>query len=288
MRFDLNSDTLDGAVTYLRNRALQIAHTGAILKKMIEVPGMKGIWAVFEYEYNTYYALYILKQHRGQGLFYDLWKQKCEEIGYEIKMITTTQCQLAGYFRYKKIPFILANGLTNTEEYKLIESIYGDNVTKRSGVSLMNHIDEGLYILYKLNASNEAKLGYILHPIFQSDVDLQNAFNINPTDLKRLDPKALILTMEYRSVANEYLSYREIQSVDEIRLSPLEDVNVMLKADKIQNRKDFELYHFLSHPRSLELQKYFYNWCIKLNLTDEFYTSIKEQIQSLSLITIRL
>lgn len=280
MRFELNSDTIEGAISYLRNRALQISHTGAELKKLIELPESKGVWAVFEFEQHTYYALYILNQYRGNGLFYQLWQEKSQQLGYDVKMITTTQCQLASYFRHKKIPFILANGLTNSEEYKLIESIYEDKTTTRSGIHLMNHIDEGLYILHKLNASNEAKLGYILHPIFQSDFDL--SCNINHPDLKRLDPKALILTLEYRSVANEYLSYRTITTLDEIRLSPLDDVNTMLKADKIQNRKDFELYHLGTHPRSQELDLYFHNWCDKLGLDEAFYMSTKAELESLS------
>lgn len=279
MRFDLNATSHQGAITYLRNRALQIAHTGAKLTRMIQFE--LGVWAIFEYEDHTYYALYLLQQHRGNGSFYRLWKHKCDEIGYDVKMITTTQCELASYFRHQKIPFILANGLTNTEEYQLMQTIYDDKTTVRSGVSLMNHIDEGLYILYKLNASTEAKLGYILHPIFQGDTDLQNIFNSNNI-LKKLDPKALVLAIEYRSVANEYLSHRTINYLDDIRLSPLEDVNVMLKADKIQNRKDFELYHLGTHPRSLELDNYFHNWCNKLQLDDEFYRSCKAELETLS------
>lgn len=283
MRFNLNSDTLEGAIDYLRNRALQIAHTGAKLTKLVQVPKMRGMWAIFEYEGHTYYALYLLKQHRGNGLFFKLWLEKCAEIGYDVKMITTTQCELASYFRHKKIPFVLANGLTNTEEYQFIQTTYGDKTTMRSGVSLMNHIDEGLYILHKLNASTEAKLGYILHPLFQSDVDLE--LNFNSQNLKKLDAKSLILAIEYRSVANEYLSHRTINLLDDIRLSPLEDVNVMLKADKIQNRKDFELYHLGTHPRSLELDNYFHNWFNRLQLEAEFYMSCKAELESLSNMT---
>lgn len=277
-RFNLNADTHQDAITYLRNRALQIAHTDAKLIKLINFD--LGVWGVFEYECQTYYALYLLNQYRGNGKFHKLYLDKCEEMGHEIKMITTTQCELASFFRHKKIPFILANGLTNTEEYQLIQLIYDDKTTIRSGVSLMNHIDEGLFILNKLNASTEAKLGYILHPIFQSDIDLQNNFNSN--NIKKLDIKSVILAMEYRSVANEYLSFNLINHIDQIRLSPLEDVNVMLKADKIQNRKDFEIYHLNVHPRSLELDNYFHNWFNKLKIDTEFYTTIKAELETLS------
>ena len=45
----------------------------------------------------------------------------------------------------------------------------------------------------------------------------------------------------------------------------------MLIADKIQNKKDFELYHKGSHPRSMELDHYFNNWLKRLNISEAFY-----------------
>ena len=51
----------------------------------------------------------------------------------------------------------------------------------------------------------------------------------------------------------------------------------MLIADKIQNRKDFELYHLGKHERSSELEQYFKNWLERLNITEEFYQEIKRE-----------
>lgn len=278
MRFNLNADTIPEAIKYLQTRALQIAHTGAILSKII--PFDDGAWAVFEYESRTYYALYLISSKRGRGNFYKLWKDKCNEIGYEINMITTTHCQLASYYRHKQIPFIMCNGLTTSEEYNIIDSIYGDKTTMRSGVELMNHIDEGLYILHKINASLYAKLAYILHPVFQSDTDLVNSYK--SLTFEKADPKALILAMEYRHIANDYLSYRSIDHIEEIKLSPLVEVTNMLIADKIQNYKDFLKYHLNSHERSNELQQYFSNWFAKLMITDNFYQATVEEINSIA------
>ena len=42
-----------------------------------------------------------------------------------------------------------------------------------------------------------------------------------------------MLAMEYRNIANACLSHRDISSASEIALSPLEEVNHMLRADKI-------------------------------------------------------
>ena len=49
-------------------------------------------------------------------------------------------------------------------------------------------------------------------------------------------------------------------------------------ADKIQNRKDFELYHELTHPRSKELIQYFKNWLEKLGVSEEAYQEYKKRL----------
>ena len=148
------------------------------------------------------------------------------------------------------------------KELDIIKSVYKDNKAQRSGVLLMNHITEGLEILEKIGASEDAKRAYCLHPVLQSDEALTN--NWNTTDLIEVPTRIIILVMEYRKVANAYLSLRKIKSLKDIELSPLEEVNQMLYADKIQNRKDFMLYHYKKHARSLQLFIYFNNWIKKL------------------------
>jgi len=159
-------------------------------------------------------------------------------------------------------------------EYQIISDFYGDKITNRSGVKLMNHIDEGLYILEKIGASEISKRAYCLHPIIEDDQSLKE----NSYLLSNINHDVIIDSIEYRSVANEYLSRREINSLDEIRLSPLKDVNDMLIADKIQNRKDFELYHLGKHERSSELEQYFKNWLERLNISEEFYQETKREL----------
>ena len=148
------------------------------------------------------------------------------------------------------------------KELDIIKSVYKDNKAQRSGVPLMNHITEGLEILERIGASEDAKRAYCLHPVLQSDEALTN--NWNTTDLIEVPTRIIILVMEYRKVANAYLSLRKIKSLKDIELSPLEEVNQMLYADKIQNRKDFMLYHYKKHTRSLQLFIYFNNWIKKL------------------------
>jgi hypothetical protein len=69
--------------------------------------------------------------------------------------------------------------------------------------------------------------------------------------------EVLILTMEYRRVANSYLSKDKV--TDFVGFS-CPEIKEMLTADKIQNYKDFLLYHKDTHPRSAALESYFHNW----------------------------
>ena len=158
--------------------------------------------------------------------------------------------------------------ITDTPEYILIKSFYGDEKAKRSQTPLINHIHEGLIILDCIESDLCTQKAYCLHPILQADEAIALNYGM---DFSQIDPLALILTMEYRNIANQYLSKRIIQNIEEIKLSPLKEVNQMLIADKVQNRKDFELYHLDTHPRSKELQVYFANWLQRLGVSEEKY-----------------
>jgi len=157
--------------------------------------------------------------------------------------------------------------------YQRIAEFYGDEIAERSGVRKMNHIDEGLLILDTLRAKGRVKDAYCLHPMFQDDNYLRRSFRF----ASDIDSRTILLVMEYRSVANDYLSTKEL-SVDQIRLSPLTEVNLMLIADKVQNRKDFELYHEGKHERSKELAQYFRNWLERLGVSEEEYNCLKSLI----------
>lgn len=146
------------------------------------------------------------------------------------------------------------------KEYELIKSYYGNKTAERSGVPYINHINEGIKILQKINAGEHAIRAYCLHPLLQHDKDLIK----NWLKLQEISPHIIVLTMEYRRVANNYLSTRKINSLDDIELSPLIEVNQMLLADKMQNRKDFLKYHLNTHPRADEIKQYFENWISKL------------------------
>lgn len=168
-----------------------------------------------------------------------------------------------------------------SEEYKLIAKVYKHMYTKRNKVPYINHINEGLDILEAIGGSYNAQLAYCLHPIFQSDDLFLRMVRDprTPQGITKLSQMAVALAVEYRHIANDSLSndILVLQDANSIRLSPIKDVNDMLIADKVQNRKDFELYN-LDHPRANELKVYFRNWLEKLGISEERYQELKGMI----------
>lgn len=164
-------------------------------------------------------------------------------------------------------------------EYNTILNFYRDGRTTRSGVLLMNHIDEGIAILRGLKASDNTIAAYCLHPIVQNDEDVDVTWSA-----------AYPLACEYRDKANSYLCRTETDHiVDAAGVRAL--VGVMsrecaqlLLADKIQNQKDFLIYHAATHTRRRELKRYFELWLdylLEFTMTEETVTISKKEYESL-------
>jgi hypothetical protein len=162
-------------------------------------------------------------------------------------------------------------------EYQAVAEFYGVRRAKRSDVLLMQHIDEGLIILDELGATERAKRAYCLHPLVQSDEDLAETWARGVDELTE-DAAVLALALEYRNIANATLSPRLIASADDIPLSPLAEANDMLRADKVQNWKDFVLHHRSAHPRSAELERYFRLWHSRLGLSQARVAALVEVV----------
>lgn len=176
--------------------------------------------------------------------------------------------------------------IKESREYKMISQWYGDRVAKRSQVPLINHINEGLVVLKQIGATDSAMRAFCVHPMLQADEDLTENKHLY------LDPEIMMLVMEYRSVANEFLSNKMeglqgviynygIEGLNPglVRLSPLKEVNDMLIADKVQNYKDFVTYHQKTHARSSELDDYFNIWLNTLGVTDKQYGELAQLIE---------
>jgi hypothetical protein len=278
-RFNFNASTHWEAEEYLLHRSRQLLRHRVFLTHMYQRE--HGVVALYNCNGITFQGIYVLENSRGQGNF----KKLFVETGFPV--ITLDDCLMERWLVEHDIPHVCLRSYS-VKEYRVIERAYGAKEAKRSGVMYMNHIDEGLAVLQWIGAPEDAKAAYCLHPVFQTDLDLGTAAAPLVDYWKDCSPVSVMLAMEYRSVANEYLSDRAISSVRDIRRSPLAEVNHMLIADKVQNRKDFELHHEKSHPRSKELAQYFRNWMEALQVSEEEYQRYKHDIMSVDRIAIKL
>lgn len=165
------------------------------------------------------------------------------------------------------------------KHYQAIQRFYGQQTAQRSGLPLIAHIDEGLQILQLLKSDLRTQEAFCLHPLLQDDAALLQALQPG-SDFAMLqaEPQVVILAMEYRAVANAYLSRHYRNENDLIGLSCLPEVQQMLIADKVQNRKDFEIYHLQQHPKRHILAAYFKNWLKRLNISEADYQRILQQL----------
>ena len=140
-------------------------------------------------------------------------------------------------------------------EFDVIHKFYGDKTAKRSGVPLMNHIIEGVQMLDIWGRSDLEKAAFCLHPIVQNDEDVDVEWSL-----------AYPLACEYRDRANSYLCrpetdwVRDIPHVYSLVGEMSEGCAYLLLADKVQNQKDFLIYHSLTHERRFQLMNYFNVW----------------------------
>lgn len=174
-------------------------------------------------------------------------------------------------------------------EGKAILEHYGDRRAKRSQVPLINHIYEGVAIIQNITDIPTPAQAFCLHPLYQSDTDLVSV-GVYQTMTRGNDfnPLAILYAMEYRSVANAFLSghvryeivgddnsiRRIISQSGDIQLSEISHVNDMLIADKVQNRKDFLAHHFGTHANSNILDAYFRLWMERLGIDDAAYQQL--------------
>lgn len=149
-------------------------------------------------------------------------------------------------------------------EYKLICVEYQGKIGRRSLVPYINHINQGIEILWRRGRSDIEMRAFALHPILQ-DAEL---FLTAQSRIQQCSPEAVFLAMEYRVIANAGL--RKLGQPQVIGKSQLESVNEMLIADKVQNFKDTLLYQ-QDHPELADLIRYFKQWLTVLGVHEEEY-----------------
>lgn len=274
-RFEMHARDATTALQYFRHRALQMLHdehdftwTGDLTPLTYRGAEWGAETILHDADGRAYVSVYIYAQARGQG---HLRRHAAARPSGQ-RYVTTPGCGIFDALVHVGGDPLLAAGFTATPEYRAIESLYGDRRAKRSGVYLMQHIDEGLYILSRrVHARDAALRAYCLHPVVQNDEDLAHAFA--QQTLAGFSIEVVTLALEYRNIANRFLSHMEehpgYADPAKIMRSPLNDVNHMLIADKVQNCKDFRLHHATTHPRAEWLERYFQAWLVALEVAPD-------------------
>jgi hypothetical protein len=96
-------------------------------------------------------------------------------------------------------------------------------------------------------------------------------------DLTLISPRAIVLGMEYRRIANSYTIKNKIRNPESIEIGSIDKVHKMLVADKIQNKKDFMKYIYMKQDRpsykkvSEHGLQYFNSWFDRLSIGHDMY-----------------
>lgn len=271
LRFDLHATRASAALVYFRNRAVQLLHDDAdyAWSGLVTPLTARGVeWGaetlLRDPAGGEFVSIYVYADQRGHGHL----RRHAAARPPGQRYITSPGCGIFDVLAHIGGEPVLAAAFTATPEYRAIEEFYGDGRARRSGVFFMNHIDEGLVVLRRLNALDATRRAWCLHPIVQGDADL--ALAVRAGALAPFANEVVVLAMEYRNIANRFLSPMEqhpgYDDPGQICRSPLVEVDQMLVADKVQNFKDFREHHLASHPRAARLERYFQRWLAALGV----------------------
>ena len=265
-RFPLDADDFDPAVRYLEARQRQALVDGWAAEPGAERLIQDGLeWGVRTFAHSPtgirHQSIYVYASQRRRELFAEhLLRTRGTPV------VTTPDADLERYLQKHNCRYQVVGQHIENYEYRVIAEQYGEKRAARSGAYYMNHIDEGLAVLAGLQASERARRAFCLHPLVQSDDALARYYAY--ADQLTADPHVLTLALEYRHIAQLAPSSREVARAADIALGPLEEVHDMLRADKLQNYKDFVLHHRATHARGAALDRYFRMWLERLEVDD--------------------
>lgn len=269
-RFPTTAPTREVARRYYRERAVQGLSTGWRLDALTDLPyGVEA--ALRSPEGVAHRSVFVLEGQVGRGHLTRWFETR----GASHPFVTSTRCPaMVSWLDRKGYDYSLVPAPTDPC-YLAAEAFYGDGRARRSGRFFTAHVDEGLFVLDRLGAPMLARRAFCLHPLVQSDADLQTT--LASALLDGLPADAVALAMEYRWRANAHLP-KHTPKVPLV--GPIEEIRLMLVADKIQNRKDFERYvrHHPEVPNRSRLDAYFREWFDVLGIDELEYRSIVDDI----------
>ena len=271
LRFDHHLREVADTREYFRRRAVQMLHDdrdwtwSGVVTPLVSDGLVWGSETVMCSAGGQFVSVYILAEQRGRGHL----RRHAGARPAGQRYVTTPGCLIYDVLARLAPDSLLAAPISGSPAYLAIERRYGDVKAERSGVFYMNHIDEGLRVLHRwLGASVRAQQAWCLHPLVQGDADLRRSHEEGVLD--EFDARTVTLALEYRNIANAFLSgmagHAGFVDARRIDRSPLVEVDQMLVADKLQNCKDFRLHHGATHPRADRLELYFQRWLAALGV----------------------
>ena len=110
--------------------------------------------------YRVGHSVFVLTWARGKGRMKRWLARHPDAV-----MVTADTCDLSQYFqRRRRKHWVYEVPSALQPAYGLAARYYGDRVTDRTGVHMINHIDEGLWVLERIGASDDARRAYAIHP----------------------------------------------------------------------------------------------------------------------------
>ena len=156
---DLDDHEMNEIIKYFRNQSIKALHAGVSWNGVVEDIDGWGAKTTFMHDNKSYISIYVYlssRNHRHMSVYMESNKH--------IRFCTTPSCELEAFFQKKGVEYVVLRDYPSIE-YEMIKQYYGETCTDRTGLHMMNHIDEGLYILESIGASENAKRAYIGHPL---------------------------------------------------------------------------------------------------------------------------
>ena len=266
----MSATTVEEALRYYQNRSIQALPWGWSWDGNYKDLSFGVSVNIRSPQGTLYPSLYLFATEQGKGHYSRWLSEQVPAVGYECQ-------EVQAYLKQKGRPFVevappMHWGPGLRVAHDIVRNYYGDGHAFRSQLPLINHIDEGLYILQERGAGQVAMQAFCLHPLLQGDKDLLANYK---KSFAGVDPEALILAVEYRHVANAYLSKDKVRFP---KAGVLPEVREMLVADKIQNKKDFQVYPS-DVGNAEQLEGYIRRWFTSVGFAVSQYEKMANGIQ---------
>ncbi len=238
---------------YYETRARQFMQEGMIWDGVIS-DTLGCPTAFFTRGPERFCSVYIPTHLRGQGMF----RRVLGVIG--LPVITVVDCHIEPALQAIGHPYlVVGTPILESPQYKIVQDFFGDQRDERSGVLLMNHIDEGIAVMRALGAPDTAIRAFCLTPLqFTSRNDIIINFHKIFKELNGV--------IDGIDSSNLALDYRALVDTNPVKVSTDNDVNLMLAGAVIQRKKDL-LVHNWDHQANPEAtRERFDQWIAALGI----------------------